>query len=125
VGRGGWSWYTGAAGWLYRAGIEYVLGIRVLGDRVRIAPCIPHEWSGYTVRYRRGGATYVIRVENPLRISSGTVDVDVDGARVPGDRFAVSDDGREHRVDVTLRERATDEAAVRDDPGPTIAAARR
>ena len=93
VGRGGWSWYTGAAGWLYRAGIEYMLGVRVQGDHVRVAPCIPHEWSGYTVRYRRGGATYVIRVENPLRISSGAVDIDVDGTRVAGDRFAAPDDG--------------------------------
>jgi len=125
VGRGGWSWYTGAAGWLYRAGVEYLLGIRVQGDSVQIVPCIPHEWSGYTVRYRRGAATYVIRVENPPRISSGTVDIDVDGARVPGDRFAVPDDGREHRVDVTIREPAIGEADVRDESGLTVATARR
>jgi cyclic beta-1,2-glucan synthetase len=103
VGRGGWSWYTGAAAWLYRAGIEYMLGVRVQGDSVRVAPCIPHEWPGYTVRYRRGGATYVIRVENPSRISAGEVDIDVDGARMAGDRFPVPDDGREHRVDVRMR----------------------
>ena len=104
VGRGGWSWYTGAAGWLYRAGIEYMLGVRVQDAYVQVAPCIPRDWSGYTVRYRRGGATYVIRVDNPSRISTGGVDIDVDGKRVTGDRFAVIDDGREHRVDVRLRE---------------------
>lgn len=70
---------------------------------MRVAPCIPHEWPGYTVRYRRGGATYVIRVENPSRISAGEVDIDVDGARMAGDRFPVPDDGREHRVDVRMR----------------------
>ena len=104
VGRGGWSWYTGAAGWLSRAGIEYVLGIRVQGSHVRVAPCIPRDWAGYTVRYRRGGTTYVIRVENPARISAGAVDIDVDGKRIAGDRFPATDDGCEHRVDVRLRE---------------------
>ena len=104
VGRGGWSWYTGAAGWLYRAGIEYMLGIRVQGATVQVVPCIPREWPGYSVRYRRGETTYVIRVENPSRISTGTVDIDVDGKRVAGDRFPIVDDGRQHRIDVRLRE---------------------
>jgi len=104
AGRGGWSWYTGAAGWLYRAGVEYLLGVRVEGAHVQIAPCIPRDWAGYTVRYRRGGATYVIRVENPARLSTGAVDIEVDGEPIEGDRFAVADDGREHRVDVRLHE---------------------
>jgi len=104
AGRGGWSWYTGAAGWLYRAGIEYLLGVRVEGAHVRIAPCIPRDWPNYTVRYRRGGATYVIRVDNPSRLATGEVDIAVDGEPIVGDRFAVADDGREHRVDVRLRE---------------------
>ena len=103
VGRGGWSWYTGAAGWLYRAGVEHVLGVRVQGTEVEIAPCIPRDWAGYTVRYRRGGATYVIRVDNPSRLSTGDVDIEIDGKAVAGARFAVTDDGREHRVDVRMR----------------------
>jgi len=104
AGRGGWSWYTGAAGWLYRAGIEHLLGVRVEGAHVRIAPCIPRDWPHYTVRYRRGGATYVIRVDNPSRLATGDVDIAVDGEPIAGDRFEVADDGREHRVDVRLRE---------------------
>jgi cellobiose phosphorylase len=100
-------------------------GDRVHGDGVEIFPINPHEWSGYTVRYRRGAAMYVIRVENPLRISSGAVDIDVDGARVSGNRFAVPDDGGEHRVDVTIRESALGEVAVRDESGLSVAAARR
>jgi len=79
---------------------------------VQVAPCIPHEWPGYTVRYRRGSATYVIRVDNPSRISTGAVDINVDGTRVEGDRFAVRDDGIEHRVDVRLREAAHAEATT-------------
>ena len=105
VGRGGWSWYTGAAGWLYRAGIEYILGIRMRGAYVEVAPCIPRDWSGFVVRYRRGAASYVIRVENASRIASGDVDISVDGDRVLGSRFEALDDGREHRVDVIIRER--------------------
>jgi cyclic beta-1,2-glucan synthetase len=122
VGRGGWSWYTGAAGWLYRAGIEYVLGVRVAGDSVQIVPCIPRDWSGYTVRYRRGSASYVIRVDNPSRIAHGAVDIDVDGVRVAGDRFSVRDDGREHRVDVRIREAETDVPAdiVAIEPKPRL-----
>ena len=81
-----------------------MLGIRVQGSHVRVVPCIPRDWAGYTVRYRRGGTTYVIRVENPARISAGAVDIDVDGKRIAGDRFPAVDDGREHRVDVRLRE---------------------
>jgi cyclic beta-1,2-glucan synthetase len=107
VGRGGWSWYTGAAGWLYRAGIEYVLGIRVQGAQVHVTPCIPHDWPGYTVRYRRDSTTYVIRVDNPSRISTGAVDIELDDRRVVGDAFPVVDDGREHRVYVRLREADT------------------
>ncbi|HET6802816.1 MAG TPA: phosphorylase, partial [Casimicrobiaceae bacterium] len=103
VGRGGWSWYTGAAGWLYRAGLEHVLGVRVQGAQVEIAPCIPRDWAGYTVRYRRGRATYVIRVANPSRLSTGGVDIEIDGKAIDGSRFPVTDDGREHRVDVRLR----------------------
>jgi cyclic beta-1,2-glucan synthetase len=104
VGRGGWSWYTGAAGWLYRAGIEYILGIRIRADSVVVEPCIPREWPAYSVRLRRGRATYAIRVENPSRISRGRVVIAVDGDPVVGNRFRAIDDGREHRVDVVLHE---------------------
>ena len=78
-----------------------------------------------TVRYRRGGTTYVIRVENPLRISSGAVDIDVDGTRVAGDRFAAPDDGAEHRVDVRIRDAAlADTTAAADAADVRVAAAR-
>ncbi len=107
VGRGGWSWYTGAAGWLYRAGVEFILGIRVHAASVEIAPCIPHDWAAYTVRYRRGGATYIIRIDNPDRISTGEVAISVDGNRIAGNRFDAIDDGREHRIDVVLRKAGT------------------
>ncbi|HXT04531.1 MAG TPA: phosphorylase, partial [Casimicrobiaceae bacterium] len=116
VGRGGWSWYTGAAGWLYRAGVEFILGIRVHAASVEITPCIPHDWAAYTVRYRRGGATYIIRIDNPDRISTGEVAISVDGNRIAGNRFDAIDDGREHRIDVVLRkaEAVVEERAERE-----------
>ncbi len=125
AGRGGWSWYTGAAGWLYRAGIEYILGVRVRGASVVVEPCIPHDWPGYTVRYRRGGATYVIRVENPARLASGDVAIVVDDNPIAGNRFPVPDDGREHRVHVVLREWGTAPAAPVDKREAQVADARR
>ena len=81
-----------------------MLGFRLQVAHVQMRPCSPRDWPGYTVRYRRGSATYLIRVENPSHLSTGAVDIDVDGRRVSGDRFAVADDGREHRIDVRLRE---------------------
>jgi cyclic beta-1,2-glucan synthetase len=126
VGRGGWSWYTGAAGWLYRAGIEYLLGIRVQGTSVQIEPCIPHDWPGYTVRYRRGNALYVIRVQNPLRISTGDVAIELDGRAIAGNRFTVTDDAGEHRVDVQLLEPGSARSDARvDEREADVSATRR
>ena len=65
TGRGGWTWYTGSAGWLYRVAVEAILGVRPSGDTLRFEPCIPCGWPGYEVAYRHGSATYRIRVENP------------------------------------------------------------
>ena len=58
VGRGGWTWYTGAAGWLYRAGLESILGFRRSGDHVQLDPCIPAGWSGFEITYRFRSTTY-------------------------------------------------------------------
>lgn len=61
-GRGGWSWYTGAGGWMYQAGLEYVLGIKLLGDQLYIHPCVPSEWESFTIDYRYKKTTYSIEV---------------------------------------------------------------
>ena len=107
VGRGGWTWYTGAAAWLYRYGIERVLGVRVRGDRLEIDPCIAADWPGFTVELRHGTATYEVVVENPDGVCGGVVGLRVDGEAVvlgAGATAEVSlrDDGRRHRVEVLL-----------------------
>jgi cyclic beta-1,2-glucan synthetase len=107
VGRGGWTWYTGSAAWLYRAGLEAVLGFRLLGDRLRIDPCIPKAWSGFrmTFQYRIGARVtrYEIGVENPEGICRGVSLVEIDGQTVIGDDgVRLVDDGEVHALRVVL-----------------------
>ena len=73
LGRGGWTWYTGSAGWMYRVALEAILGLRLLGDRFRVDPTIPNDWPRFELSYRRGGTTYTITVENPEGVSRGVV----------------------------------------------------
>ncbi len=79
VGRGGWSWYTGSAGWTYRVGMERILGLRVHGAALIIDPCIPSNWPGFEARLNRNGTIYEIKVENPSRINRGIAELIVDG----------------------------------------------
>jgi cyclic beta-1,2-glucan synthetase len=103
VGRGGWTWYTGAAGWLYRAGLEWILGLRKRGLALRIDPCIPRGWKRFEITYRHGATAYRITVENPSGVCRGVSSIRVDGAALPGDALIpLSDDGGEHRVEVAL-----------------------
>jgi cyclic beta-1,2-glucan synthetase len=101
--RGGWTWYTGAAGWFYRAGLEWVLGLRVHAGRLHIEPCIPNAWSGFSLCYREGATRYEIAVENPAAVERGVVAIDLDGERQPdGQGIPLLDDGRVHRVRVEM-----------------------
>ncbi|MDH3519613.1 MAG: hypothetical protein OEM49_04080 [Myxococcales bacterium] len=103
VGRGGWTWYSGAAGWLYRAGLEWILGFRKRGSALRIDPCIPREWKRFEIVYRHGGTRYRISVENPKGVCRGVARVSLDGTLLSGaGLIPLSDDGAEHRVQVLL-----------------------
>jgi cellobiose phosphorylase len=111
-GRGGWSWYTGAAGWMYRLGIEALLGLRQRGDELEIRPCIPPSWPGCRVRLRRGRALYRISMRNLPVIGSAAdqqpvdrrvqVSVAFDGEAIAGCVIPFVDDGKEHEVEVAL-----------------------
>ena len=102
LGRGGWTWYTGAAGWLYRLGLETILGLRRFGDAFAINPCIPAVWSGYAITWRYGHSTYEIRVDNPERRCRGVAGVTVDGVDVDPAAIPLVDDGGAHTVSVLL-----------------------
>jgi cyclic beta-1,2-glucan synthetase len=103
VGRGGWTWYTGSAGWFYRVALERLLGFRVQGDKLLIDPCIPKSWASFDITFRRGGAHYQIRVENPRGVCRGVRSVTLDGQAVCGDlAVPLVDDGVGHTVLVIL-----------------------
>src|SRR5688572_27870231 len=104
VGRGGWTWYTGSAGWMQRAGIESILGVRMPGEFLRLDPCIPKDWPRFemTVRYR--SARYEITVENPDRVARGVLSAMLDGVAATQRplRLFLRDDGAIHHIQVTL-----------------------
>jgi cyclic beta-1,2-glucan synthetase len=102
--RGGWTWYTGAAGWMYRAGIEWMLGIRKLGNTLSIDPCIPREWPGFQLRFRHGKTLYHIDVANPRNVARGVVQIELDGKQLEpaGHTVPLANDGRTHEVHVVL-----------------------
>jgi len=101
--QAGWTWYTGAAGWLYRAGLEWILGFRKQGSALCIDPCIPREWKHFKISYRHGGTLYRISVENPKGVCRGVSQVSLDGNLLSdGARVPLSDDGSDHHVQVVL-----------------------
>jgi len=104
VGRGGWTWYTGSAGWMQRAGTEAILGVRVQGDVLWLDPCIPKAWPGFEVRLKFRTATYEIKVDNPAGVERGVASAVVDGTDRPGSPVQVHmiDDGAIHQVIVKL-----------------------
>jgi cyclic beta-1,2-glucan synthetase len=100
IGRGGWTWYTGSAGWLYRVGLEGILGFHLRGSRLVLDPHISSKWPRYEITYRYRSATYHITVENPQGVQGGVQRLDVDG-RVC-DAIDLIDDGGRHEVRVVL-----------------------
>jgi cyclic beta-1,2-glucan synthetase len=101
-GRGGWTWYTGSAAWMYRAGMESILGLRRRGDVFEIDPCIPSSWPEYAITWRFGRSTYEITVSNPEHRCRGVVEAERDGAPVDPSAIPLVDDGGVHRVHVVL-----------------------
>jgi cyclic beta-1,2-glucan synthetase len=103
VGRGGWTWYTGSAGWLYRTGIEWILGFRVRGMILNIDPCIPRNWPGYSIDFRYHSAIYKIKVENPSNVARGVALTELDGTLLPGSAsIPLADDGAVHTIRIVL-----------------------
>ncbi|MEX0863914.1 MAG: glucoamylase family protein [Acidimicrobiia bacterium] len=103
VGRGGWTWYTGSAGWMYRAGVEWILGFRLRGAQLLIDPCIPRAWRGFEIAFRYHSSLYEIQVSNPNGATRGVAGLTMDGTTLdPGSELKLVDDGSTHQVRVTL-----------------------
>ena len=100
LGRGGWTWYTGSASWMYRVGLEGILGLRKRGNTLFIEPRAPTAWPEYTIEYRFGGSLYVIVVRNEGGGTGGAVEVTVDGRVSEDGGIQLVDDGQRHAVDV-------------------------
>ncbi len=98
-GRGGWTWYTGSSGWMYRLGIEGILGVRRQGETLQIKPQIPPSWSGFEVVYRYGRSRYRIKVENS---PTKPAQVWLDGQKLPSAEIPLLDNGRLYNVQVVI-----------------------
>jgi cyclic beta-1,2-glucan synthetase len=98
IGRGGWSWYTGSASWMYRAAIESILGLRIQKDVLTITPCIPPDWENFEMSYRYKTSSYQITVINNQSENS----MSLDGEEVTDQRLSLQDDGKTHQVMVKI-----------------------
>lgn len=102
VGRGGWSWYTGAAGWMYQAGLKGILGLTKQGEKLMLTPCIPAHWKGYEIDYCYKTSLYKIKVENLNGKMSGVERTLLDGQFIEDNQIDLIDDGKEHTVQVFM-----------------------
>ena len=107
-GRGGWTWYTGSAAWLFKVGLEWILGVRPTKKGLLLSPCIPKKWKGFKVHRVFRGAEYEIEVKNPTRVNTGIIRVTIDGSET--ERFTPDDSvllpvfqaGSRHVVSITM-----------------------
>jgi cellobiose phosphorylase len=105
IGRGGWTWYTGSAGWTYRLILESLLGLRLHVDKLHFAPCLPAEWDGFKLRYRYRRTVYqiaVIQVQTVASKKVGPVSISVDGVAQSEPAITMIDDGLEHHAEVRI-----------------------
>ncbi|MEO8640451.1 glucoamylase family protein [Pseudomonas sp.] len=108
AGRGGWTWYTGSAGWMYRLGMESLLGLQRSGNTLKIEPLIPQDWPGFTLTYRFGATQYHFEVNQG---TTETTSMTLDDQRIERDALLLIDDGIEHRVHIECRVRSPDRQA--------------
>jgi cyclic beta-1,2-glucan synthetase len=105
VGRGGWTWYTGSAGWMYNVALEWLLGFRIRGTNLVLDPCIPRAWPKFEISFRYRSARYEISVDNPLSVSRGVIAAKLDGEMLAGSDktlLPLVDDGAQHSIQIVL-----------------------
>jgi cyclic beta-1,2-glucan synthetase len=102
LGRGGWTWYTGAAGWMYRAMLENILGFNKRDSQLFIEPCVPRSWPEFRIDYRYGSTIYHITVQNPDGVSRGVRQIEIAGQILTKNRISLKDDGKAYQVLVIM-----------------------
>jgi cyclic beta-1,2-glucan synthetase len=114
LGRGGWTWYTGSASWMYRVGLEQILGLTKVGDSLRIVPRVPGAWDGFTIEYRFGSTVYHIEVRQPAGIQEHGAAIAIDGTIRADDSIPLDGNGGVRRVVVTPRQKSRDKDQSED-----------
>ena len=102
VGRGGWTWYTGSAGWMYQAAIHELLGLRRRGATLSLNPCVPVMWLDWSIDLRHGRSRYRIVMNNGAHRHGGVETVELDGIEVDANAIPLVDDGETHEIVATL-----------------------
>lgn len=102
IGRGGWTWYTGAAGWMYTIGMKHIIGLEVEGEKLRIHPCIPKDWKEYQIRYRYKSSLYEITVYNPKGVNYGVKDIKLEGEKIDQNYILLKEEKKHYKVEVIL-----------------------
>ncbi|MBI5033167.1 MAG: carbohydrate-binding protein [Chloroflexi bacterium] len=102
LGRGGWTWYTGSAAWMYRIGVESILGLKLRGDSLVIDPCIPHDWSHFELTFRHKQTRYEIVVSNPKNVTNGVYELRLDNSLQKGNTLSLVQDGKTHWVRIVM-----------------------
>jgi cyclic beta-1,2-glucan synthetase len=100
--RGGWTWYTGSAAWMYRLGLTGLLGFKKTGNTLRIDPVIPPTWDGFEINYQFWATSYHIKVYNPRHLAHNVEYVKLDGKMLDDQTIPLVDDGQEHKVEVIM-----------------------
>lgn len=104
VGQGGWTWYTGSSGWLYRLGVEAILGFQHRGDHFMLDPCIPQEWDGFKMTFQTEGSTYEIQINNPDHVQKGVSRISLDNKEQEEFSIPIHEDGKTHTVEIIMGE---------------------
>lgn len=102
AGRGGWTWYTGSSTWVYKAGIEYILGLKIQNGVLKINPCIPKEWKEYSIRYEYNTSVYNIKVKNMNGKNTGVERFIVNGEEIQEKQLKLIDNGKIYDIEIEM-----------------------
>ncbi len=102
IGRGGWTWYTGSSSWMYKAGIEYILGLKIENETLSLIPAIPSQWKEYSIRYEYKTSVYNIKVKNPNNKNTGVEKFIVNGEEIEEKKVKLIDNGKINEIEVYL-----------------------
>lgn len=102
AGRGGWTWYTGSASWMYEAGIKYILGLKIEKNKLKIEPCIPNDWKEYSIKYQYGNSIYHIHVQNQNGKETGVTCFLLDGQEIEEKEIQMNTNGGIYNIEVEM-----------------------